>query len=216
MKKTVETCSLLKPKSLVIHVGMKLSSGTVEDDFVFFEEEQKRVGLEKMLDNIARNLKFMGKLANEHGIKLALENLGRFEPFGSLELLPKIVDAIDEPNVGYCIDSGHAHVFGESVSEWIRLAGKKLFETHFHDNHGAWASKNFGKSFVKSTKETDEHLSPGFGTIDWTDTANALNKINFDGPVGFETGGWPDCEESESFKKAISWWRNCEESTVHG
>lgn len=46
-----------------------------------------------------------------------------------------------QPNVGVCIDTGHAYVAGESVGEAIVLAkraGNKLFHMHFNDNHGSW------------------------------------------------------------------------------
>lgn len=51
------------------------------------------------------------------------------------------------PNVGVCIDTGHAYVAGESVGESIALAsragrdlpgGSRLFHLHFNDNHGTW------------------------------------------------------------------------------
>jgi xylose isomerase len=44
-------------------------------------------------------------------------------------------------NVGVCIDTGHAFVAGENVSESIvlaRRAGARLFHMHFNDNHGTW------------------------------------------------------------------------------
>ncbi len=44
-------------------------------------------------------------------------------------------------NVGVTIDTGHAYVGGEVVSEAIVLAkraGNRLFHMHFNDNHGSW------------------------------------------------------------------------------
>lgn len=50
-----------------------------------------------------------------------------------------------QPNVGVCIDTGHAFAAGENVAESIVLArraggaaGTRLFHMHFNDNHGAW------------------------------------------------------------------------------
>ena len=49
------------------------------------------------------------------------------------------------PNVGVCIDTGHAYVAHESVGESIVLAKRagvdgntRLFHMHFNDNHGVW------------------------------------------------------------------------------
>lgn len=45
------------------------------------------------------------------------------------------------PNVGVTIDTGHAYVAGENVSESIVLAkraGNRLFHMHFNDNYSSW------------------------------------------------------------------------------
>ncbi len=44
-------------------------------------------------------------------------------------------------NVGVCIDTGHAFVAGENVSESIVILqeyGRRLFHMHFNDNYGSW------------------------------------------------------------------------------
>lgn len=44
-------------------------------------------------------------------------------------------------NVGVCIDTGHAFVAGENVSESIVILqeyGRRLFHMHFNDNYGTW------------------------------------------------------------------------------
>ncbi|MFQ9799533.1 MAG: hypothetical protein ACLR23_12090 [Clostridia bacterium] len=47
-------------------------------------------------------------------MKIALENLDRFEPMGSAELLPRLVKEAQSPAVGFCLDSGHAHCCGHT------------------------------------------------------------------------------------------------------
>jgi xylose isomerase len=62
-------------------------------------------------------------------------------------LLARMADSLllslemGKPNVGICIDTGHAYVAGEVVAESIVLAkraGNRLFHMHFNDNHGSW------------------------------------------------------------------------------
>ena len=68
-----------------------------------------------------------------------------------------------------------------------------------------------GQELVPATKEIDEHLPVGFGTIPWTEVISSLRKIEFRGPVTFETTGWPVSDELEGLKLAVRWWRTCEE-----
>lgn len=212
MKKNIDFCSLLQTEVLVIHPGR--IAGKHKDGASInraFEAEVNKHGIEKILDTVADNFRTMGKYAAKFGIKLALENMGRFTPLGSIDILPELIKKIDLANVGYCFDSGHAHAFGESMTEWIKTAGDKLFATHLHDNKGKLADVELPGMFIESSKKYDAHSSPGFGTIDWIDLINSLRKINYGFPVNFETGGQPDNSLLESYKKAIAWWRNCEQ-----
>ena len=211
MRKNVDFCSLLKTETLVIHPGrIDAKHETVATVYSGFENELKRHGIEKMLDSVAGNFRDMGEYAAKFGIRLALENMGRFEPLGDFEYLPELVRRINLPNVGYCLDSGHAHAFGESVVKWVEIMGDKLFTTHFHDNRAKLAGVKLNSMFIGANKGNDEHMSPGFGTISWLDVLAALKKINYRYPVNFETGGWPINDKVEGYKMAISWWRAAE------
>ena len=54
------------------------------------------------------------------------------------------------PNVGVCLDLGHAHIT-VGMAEAVATLGDRIGSVHVHDNHGL----------------KDEHLWPGDGTIDW-------------------------------------------------
>lgn len=211
MNRTVTVCAIIQPKTLVIHSGfVDKNWHTFEGRTQAFYEEEKKHGLDRIMGTVADNLKYMAGLATEHSMSLALENLGYYEPLSNEDTLVRLVDMIDEPNAGFCIDSGHAHVFGQSVSKWIHKAGDKLFETHFHDNRAKLAGYQ-DNGFIESTKETDEHLPPGFGTINWIDVIEALDDVRFKGPVCFEAPPWPLEDGTESYRHALCWWRTCEE-----
>jgi sugar phosphate isomerase/epimerase len=85
------------------------------------------------------------------------------------EALVTLVDELDHPGVGVCLDFGHAHLQGDVVDAIETLSGL-LTATHVHDNHG----------------KRDEHLAPFEGTIDWAGALLALQKIGYEGTMMLE------------------------------
>jgi sugar phosphate isomerase/epimerase len=73
------------------------------------------------------------------------------------------------PEVGVCLDFGHAHLQGDVVDAIETLSGV-LVATHVHDNQG----------------RRDEHLAPFDGTIDWAGALVALQKIGYEGMMMLE------------------------------
>jgi len=193
---SVELFSAWRPKAFVIHAGWILGENTTGGVQAAFEAEAARHGADAVLQSVAANLKVMARAAAPHGIQLAVENLGPYDALATRDTLPRLVAAIDEPNAGYCLDAGHAHLGGESVADWVRLMGPRLFETHFHDNRG---------------RGVDEHWPVGFGTVSWIDVIQALDEVGFPGPVTFEATGWPLADRVDGYRQAIAWWRAAEE-----
>ena len=164
----------------------------------FFDSQTERYGFDRVLETAAANLHEAGAYAEKLGVKIAVENLDRTEPFGDHTALPRLVSMADSPAVGFCLDAGHAHCCGKtSVVEWIDIMGDKLFTTHFHDNRGA---RNW----------TDEHRAPGFGTIPWLDVIAKLREIGYENTVNFESNGWPYMSTEEGYRHAIDFWRTLE------
>jgi sugar phosphate isomerase/epimerase len=204
-----EQTAALRPNVVTFHLGRCFGKVTQTCDLyrAYYAEKCKH-GDDALRQVIVGNLRVMGKIATENGFQLALENLGMFEPYSSLELLPAIVSAVDHPAVGYCVDSGHANVFGEDTAAWIKLAGDKLFAVHFHDNHGNRSGINeYG--LVYSSPATDEHLLPGDGTIEWPSVIAALREVGFKKPITFELkSGMTDTVED--INNLILKWREME------
>jgi len=210
--RSVRYTANLRSPALVIHPGhyhdpASWNKVSVND---FYEAEVSKHGREAVLETAGKNLHEAGKEAEKLGVKIAIENVDRFEPMGGAALLPRLVAAADSPAVGFCLDSGHAHCCGQtSVTDWIAIMGDKLFTTHFHDNRGARLDALTDKKWVSPTG-IDEHLPPGFGTIPWIDVIQALDAIGYGNTVNFESGAWPDCEPEEGFRHAICFWRTLE------
>ncbi|RKY58342.1 MAG: hypothetical protein DRP95_06055 [Candidatus Latescibacterota bacterium] len=116
--------------------------------------------------------------AFREGAVLALEN----EPLGHLgdseEELSHLLDPFPPEVLGLCWDTGHAHIAGEG-EKLLRKLGDRLVTVHIHDNDG--------------TK--DEHLLPGYGTIDWASYMAELDRCGYEGPLMFEAGGPGGYEE---------------------
>jgi sugar phosphate isomerase/epimerase len=91
------------------------------------------------------------------GIVVVLENDIEKSP----DLLVRLVNAVDNPLLGLCLDIGHQHMFSElDALEWVWKMGDRLLHVHLHDNDG-----------------TDDSHSPiGRGTIDFEPFYDAVVK----------------------------------------
>ncbi len=84
----------------------------------------------------------------DEGIEIVLEN----DTDKSPDVLVQVVDAVDNPFLGLCLDIGHVHVFSElDAVEWLRRMAHRLFHIHLHDND----------------RSGDRHWAIGRGTINF-------------------------------------------------
>jgi sugar phosphate isomerase/epimerase len=118
--------------------------------------------------------------AKKAGVRIAVENMIDFGRrhrrycAGDIHELIDLVDTINDPDVGICIDTGHANISGMNAGEAIRAAGKRLFALHINDNH--------------SKLGQDEHLLPYFGDVDWKGVMRALVEVGYAGHLTYEVG----------------------------
>jgi sugar phosphate isomerase/epimerase len=104
-------------------------------------------------------LEHLGAFAHPLGVRLLVENL-LSEATTPTHLLI-ILEMGRLPNVGVCLDLGHAHIT-VGVTEAIATLGSHIGSVHVHDNHGL----------------KDEHLWPGDGTISWPSAVAALRGLS--------------------------------------
>ena len=121
-------------------------------------------------DAALRSVEEIVALASPLGVRVALEVIPT--AMATADALAELLDELDMPEVGVCLDFGHAHMQGDVVDAIETLSGV-LIATHVHDNHG----------------RRDEHLAPFEGTIDWTAAVTALQKIGYDGTMMLEIAG---------------------------
>lgn len=209
LKSCVEYTANLGAPVLVIHAGrIGEHHDSLAQYLARFFEFEKKYGTETLLDMAAENLRQAGEYAASLGVRIALENLDRFEPMCDPVLLPQLVDKIALDNVGYCFDSGHAWCSGTDFAYWISTMGKKMFTTHLHDNRGP--GKPSSERFI-SCSGIDEHLSPGFGTIDWRRLIALLRTYTTLDTATFETGPWPLADRREAYCSTLTFWKLLEQ-----
>lgn len=139
------------------------------------DERIAEIGWEQFIENNAITLRKLAQEAEKYEITLVLENLWHSVYCESVEDFIPIIKVADQPNIGICLDAGHAHLAGKKVADEIKKAGKLLKDTHFHDNIG-----KLDGLFI------DQHLPPGMGTVNWQEACIALNEIAYPGPLCFE------------------------------
>ena len=104
----------------------------------------------------------------ETPIVIAIENMETRGEIWDADTLMEITEALS-PMAGICLDTGHAHMAGADIPDFIRTAGSRLIGLHAADNNG----------------KEDQHLLPGFGTIDW-EAAMAAFRESYGGYLTYE------------------------------
>ncbi len=114
-----------------------------------------------------KNVREVGKAAQDHGVDYCLEVLNRFEGYllNTAEEGVRFVEQVDVPAVKLHLDTFHMNIEEDSIGGAIRTAGKHL--GHFH------------------TGEANRRV-PGKGRIPWHEVACALKDINYQGNVVME------------------------------
>lgn len=117
--------------------------------------------------------------AKKQGVGIAVENMVDFRTWrrrycgGDIYELIDLVDTINDPACGICLDTGHANLAGIDVPAAIRAIGPRLKATHINDNHD---------------NGNDEHLFPYFGTVNWKETMKAFRETGYDEDFAYEAG----------------------------
>lgn len=94
--------------------------------------------------------------AERRGARLAVENMLPAHLCDDLHEQARFLRKLDLPSVGACFDSGHAQVCGQ-IAE-MQVIAPFILSIHLHDNHG----------------QSDEHLVPFGGDVDWEAVCAAL------------------------------------------
>lgn len=123
---------------------------------------------DNQVEAAVRSLEELEPEAEQVGVRLAVEVIPN--SLSTPEALVELVEnRLEIPRLGTCLDFGHAFMMGDPVDAVEVLSGT-LVATHVHDNHG----------------ESDEHLAPFEGGIDWPAAVISLEKVGYDGLMMLE------------------------------
>lgn len=114
-----------------------------------------------------KNVRTVGKIAQECGVDYCLEVLNRFEGYllNTCAECRQFVEEVDVPAVKIMLDTFHMNIEEDSMTEAILLAGDRL--GHFH------------------VGENNRRL-PGKGNLPWYQIGSALRAIRYDKNVVME------------------------------
>lgn len=153
----------LNARYLVIHP----SAGAVEDDV---REERLTFCRESLGECLKCLHKIQAHNPNMVPLRIAIENL---PPKGlgrdSAELFG-LLDSLDSPEFGICMDVNHANL-GEDIIEATRGYKRRIVTTHISDNDGV----------------NEKHWPPGKGVIPWKKWLSTLVATGYKGPLIYET-----------------------------
>ncbi|WP_026893993.1 sugar phosphate isomerase/epimerase family protein [Clostridiisalibacter paucivorans] len=141
----VEDCAKYNIPMMVMHIN--------EEEYV---PEFNKYGLD--------SIKRISQMANEAGIKIALENTK------GVSTLYRLLEEIPLSNLGICYDSSHDNIYSKKPIDILDRLGNRLFCTHLSDNDGY----------------KDMHLLPGYGEINWDNISKKLKEINYKGNLTLE------------------------------
>ena len=129
-------------------------------------------------------LKAAADHAAEHGVRLGIEPLNRFETdlVNTAEQALELVDRVGAPNVGVLLDTFHMNIDEKSLGDAVRMTGDRLLQVHTCEN---------------------DRGTPGTGHVPWADLFEGLRDIDFQGPLVIESFT-PGIRE---IAKAVSLWR---------
>ena len=172
-KKMIALCRYLGSDMIVVHPW---------SNFALRKEEVRKINLDLYRQLIP--------VAKEYGVTVCLENLYTLyvdtyhegsctdaeEACWYIDILNK---EAGEDIFGFCLDVGHANMFGKNIYQYITTLGKRLKTVHIHDNAGT----------------CDSHMIPytqrvmkGMGSaVDWNGFLKGLKEVGYEGPISFET-----------------------------
>lgn len=136
------------------------------------------------------NLKRMAEYAAKRNVALALEPLNRFETdfMNTVEQGLELLHKVGFENAGFLLDTFHMNIEEKSLPKAIRMAKGKIFDFHSCAN---------------------DRGTPGEDHFDWQAIVEALDEIEYRGPVVIESF----TPEIKEIAKAVSLWRPLAESS---
>lgn len=157
--KALELASVAPYQYLVLHLG-------VPDEYAPPSGDNQR-------DAVLKTLEALVPIAAGVGVRIAVEVIPN--ALSTARELVRLIEDEEWPDLGICLDVGHARLQGDVVDALEMVAGY-LVTTHLHDNGG----------------RHDDHLLPFDGVIDWPELLIGFQKVGYDGTLMLELAAASD------------------------
>lgn len=130
--------------------------------------------IEKGWANLRQSIVELLDYSEPTGLRLLIEPAHRAESTLILTVADalRMIKEIQSERLGICLDTGHANVNGEDLAQTVLLLKDVPSHIHIDDNKG----------------ESDAHMVPGEGDIDYAPFVRALKEIDYQGFVSAELG----------------------------
>ena len=160
-------------------------------------------GLDPYTQHLSESLEALLPVAAERGVILAVENMlpvagGLGWRFTSRpEHFEAIKEACPHPNLGFCLDTGHALVAGgpEGAPKFFEAMWPRVVAYHLSDTSG----------------DRDMHIAPGRGLVDWRRVFRRAKEAGYQGSMCIETGPFAHLSRGRFPAEA---WRGLVEDTT--
>ncbi len=125
-------------------------------------------GFERFFEQMKKSLDTLLPIAERCSFTIVLENMlpgnGGHRYGSQPEHFQVFQERIPHEHLGFCLDTGHAHVSHgpDGQAKFIEVMGDKLTAFHLQDNAG----------------DRDSHLAPGHGTVNWSDVFRCMSELN--------------------------------------
>ncbi len=144
----------LGAKVLVVHAALEIKVDISREERVLLA---------------ADSLRQVADACKPLGVTVAVEALPRTCIGNSAPELLYLLDKIDRPNTGICLDVNHL-IPASALSAIVRILGERIITLHISDHD-----------------DVDErHWLPKTGVIDWPGLVQALREIKYTGPFMYE------------------------------
>ncbi len=129
---------------------------------------------EKLLARLMRALDHLLRIAQERGIRLALENMLPAYLGDRSEVILRVVDHFSSPFLGVCFDIGHARLTDEGDVPTFLALRERVIAFHLQDTDGTH----------------DCHVQPPYGVVHWEEFIPRFKDFDWPFPVVVETQPW--------------------------
>jgi len=150
---------------------------------------------EHKMEAAISSLEHLHAFAKPLGVQLLVENITN--ELSTPEKLLELLHAGRFDDIGVCFDVGHAHIMS-SVPQAFEALKERIRSTHVHDNK----------------KVHDDHLWPGDGNVDWSETISLLRSAPHVPPVLLEIEGVEGEKVAEKMKEAFGKLEKAEDKSL--